>query len=221
MPYQQYNFTLSIKATKIKKGYAVYKIICLSNNKVYIGSTKNGRGRFNDHKYTLSKGIFHSKFIQEDYILYGIENFAYQIIECCNTINIENQYNRENYYIDLYNSLNPLFGYNIATNKPNGGLNLPESTRNKQRKLALERKVSNETRLKIKEANAGRKPARHSIEAAIKAKSKQHTYISPTGEIVEVFNISKFCRENNLIQSSMSQVSTGKRNHHKNWRSYK
>jgi group I intron endonuclease len=33
-------------------------------------------------------------------------------------------------------------------------------------------------------------------------------------------NLSKFCRENNLDQSSMSSVVRGKRYHHKNWRLY-
>lgn len=42
--------------------------------------------------------------------------------------------------------------------------------------------------------------------------------ISPTGELVEFFNMSQFCRENNLSVSAVNLVITGVRPHHKNWR---
>lgn len=41
---------------------------------------------------------------------------------------------------------------------------------------------------------------------------------SPSGEVITVFNISKFCRENGLSDGNINQVLSGKRNQHKEWR---
>lgn len=44
-------------------------------------------------------------------------------------------------------------------------------------------------------------------------------FISPTGEEVEVKdNLTKFCREQGLLQPKMHEVSKGRRYHHKGWR---
>lgn len=40
---------------------------------------------------------------------------------------------------------------------------------------------------------------------------------SPDGILTKVENLSKFCRDNNLSQGSMSMVLVGKRNHHHGW----
>mgnify|MGYP000507133486 CR=1 FL=1 len=45
-----------------------------------------------------------------------------------------------------------------------------------------------------------------------------YTFISPEGIPVEVFNLSKFCRDNGLHVGQMSQVANGKRKSHKKWR---
>lgn len=49
--------------------------------------------------------------------------------------------------------------------------------------------------------------------------SSAHVYgfLSPDGVEHRFFNLCKFCRENNLAQSAMHHVSTGKRPHHKGW----
>ena len=46
-------------------------------------------------------------------------------------------------------------------------------------------------------------------------------FCNPDGEQVEVYNISKFARENGLTHSALSNVKNGKRNHHKGWTLWK
>jgi hypothetical protein len=41
---------------------------------------------------------------------------------------------------------------------------------------------------------------------------------SPSGEITEILNMAKFCRDNNLYDTNMHKVLSGKREHHKGWR---
>jgi hypothetical protein len=49
------------------------------------------------------------------------------------------------------------------------------------------------------------------------SQAKHYCFIPPYGEKVEVFNLNKFCKENNLSTSHMAQVAQGNRSHHKGW----
>ena len=50
--------------------------------------------------------------------------------------------------------------------------------------------------------------------------AKKCIFISPGGEIISVFNIAKFCRNNNLIGSCMCRLANGSLLSHKGWRRY-
>lgn len=50
------------------------------------------------------------------------------------------------------------------------------------------------------------------------SKAKSYKFISPNGDIVEFFNMSKFCRENSLCHSNMIAVANGKQNSCMGWR---
>ena len=54
-----------------------------------------------------------------------------------------------------------------------------------------------------------------------KAQAKTYLFKSPEGLKVEVYNVSKFSRENNLNDGHMCAVSLGKRQSHKGWRKWK
>jgi hypothetical protein len=43
--------------------------------------------------------------------------------------------------------------------------------------------------------------------------------ISPAGEIVEVYRVNSFCRDNGLDNGCLYKVHGGERRHHKGWRS--
>lgn len=57
-------------------------------------------------------------------------------------------------------------------------------------------------------------PAANTIEA----KAKSYRFLNPRGEIVEVHNLSAFCRKNKLTDSNMCKVHSGKAMHHKQWK---
>lgn len=59
-------------------------------------------------------------------------------------------------------------------------------------------------------------PSEHNV----KSKAGHFTFISPSGEVVEVYNLRQFCRDNNLINGSMSKVNTGKQKNHKGWKKW-
>ena len=96
----------------------IYKATNIINNKVYIGQTiKELKIRKAQHERSFNYG--------RDYLFprairkYGKDNFKWEIIHRANSIDELND--MEAYYIEKYDSTNPLKGYNIKF----GGKNKP------------------------------------------------------------------------------------------------
>lgn len=91
----------------------IYKIICTSNNKFYIGSSVDISRRFKDHTRALNENRHTNKYLQEAWNKYGKENFEFEIIE---NIDIIDQLPlREKLYIDDTNCCNRKIGFNISS----------------------------------------------------------------------------------------------------------
>ena len=85
----------------------IYKITNTSNGKIYIGQTRDIRSRSSDYRngHTKINPLGMYRHLKEE----GTENFKMEIIEKCEP---EKLTERENYYIDFYDTLNPEKGYN-------------------------------------------------------------------------------------------------------------
>lgn len=77
------------------------------------------------------------------------------------------------------------------------------------------RVVSEETKRKQSEAQKGRPQT----ERHILLVSKKYNLINPEGETIEIINMAKFARENNLNPDKMRQVSYGLLAEYKGWKS--
>lgn len=55
-------------------------------------------------------------------------------------------------------------------------------------------------------------------ENAIKANAIGFRIINPSGELIEVYNLNKFCRDNELHPSCVSKLINGKQMEHKGWK---
>ena len=89
----------------------VYKITNKINNKIYIGiTTRTLNERWNEHKNRILERTSH---LYSALRVYGIENFTIESIDE-NAQTKEELYELEKYYIKLYNSNNPDFGYNAT-----------------------------------------------------------------------------------------------------------
>lgn len=109
----------------------IYEIENIITKRKYIGQTIDWKSRKRHHFRDLNAGIHKNDFLQEEFNKYGKENFVFRIIEECL---FEFGDERETYYIEYYNSRNPLCGYNIR----DGGLNnkQPEYSKSKISKSA-------------------------------------------------------------------------------------
>lgn len=141
----------------------IYAIRCLENNKLYIGSSVNIQRRINTHRAKLNKKIHSNPHLQSAYNTYGKDKFVFFVVETCSK---ECLIKNEIWWMDMYNTLDTNYGYNItkADDAPMSG-----------------RKHTEEAKRKIKESSTGRK---HTEEA----KKKDERYKGRTRE-------SCFCRQ--------------------------
>ena len=75
----------------------IYRITCLQENKVYIGSSNNIKRRWADHKKELKGNRHRNEFLQLDWDCYGDESFIFEILEETDDI-----IRREQYWLDQY-----------------------------------------------------------------------------------------------------------------------
>ena len=88
----------------------IYKIQNLTNNKVYVGSSKSLKRRQYQHFFQLKNNKHGNAYLQYSYNKYGKESFVFYILEECTE---EELIDRESYWIEYYNSANPISGYNL------------------------------------------------------------------------------------------------------------
>lgn len=86
----------------------IYVIRCKSTGKVYVGSSKNIKLRWRQHRQQLKAGTHHSIKLQRAWDKYGEDAFEFEIVEEV-VDGLLTVY--EQVYINQYNS--PVDGYNI------------------------------------------------------------------------------------------------------------
>lgn len=89
----------------------VYAIVCTANHKLYVGSSKDVKGRWTAHRRNLNSNSHENSYLQHSWNKYGEQNFVFSLIEECSP---GAQIQREQHYLDLYQSYNRDKGFNIA-----------------------------------------------------------------------------------------------------------
>ena len=89
----------------------IYKITNLINNKIYIGQTNDPADRWSKHKSSAKRNL-KSQLITKAISKYGANNFIFEVIATCNSL--ENVNYLEVEVIKQYNSRDPSVGYNVA-----------------------------------------------------------------------------------------------------------
>jgi group I intron endonuclease len=199
----------------------IYWIRNKTNNKIYVGSSTDTRLRFNNHRSSLRRNIHVNPHLQRAWNMYGEDSFEIKLILPCNP---ELILFYEQQFLDQWK---PEYNINVLAHKPNPrqytqeerdkvsrehkGKIVSEETREKFRQRQLGKKFSEETKKKMGEKHRGNnRSAKH-----------YNGIIDPNGKIYNnIFNLSKFCREQNLEVRNLSAVIHGKIKTHRGW-SYK
>lgn len=123
-----------IKEIKEKSG--IYLILCTSNMKGYIGSSCNLHSRLNNHILTFINKTHKNKYLQRAWNKYGEKGFEFFIVEYCNRNDLQE---REQFYINLYNTNYKFNGYNLScVKRRNEGYRHTGNTRKKLSKASKE-----------------------------------------------------------------------------------
>ena len=93
-------------------GCGIYKIENLADKKVYIGSSLNLSDREYKHFWMLKRGVHDNQHLQNSYDKFGSDSFKFNILEECDELFL---IDRENHYINQYQSNSQRFGYNMAS----------------------------------------------------------------------------------------------------------
>lgn len=127
----------------------IYMIRNKSNGKIWIGQAKNTKIRWRVHKRDFKRNK-NSPHLQNAWNEYGEDAFEFVVLEQCECKK-EVLCEREQYWLDFYQSYDHELGYNIA--KIAGsclGVKRSEETKEKIRQLHLGRKASQETKEKLR-----------------------------------------------------------------------
>lgn len=165
----------------------IYLIRNLINNKVYVGSAKNIRTRINIHKHYLINNNHHSKKLQNSFNKYGTNSFIISILET--VYNSNDLLKREQYWLNFYLSYKDKYGYNILSIAGNSSGN----------------KCKEETKIKIGNANRGRKIPFTNEHLKNLAKNRYHRKIKVIFDTYEkIFpNIDDLVNELNISKTSV------------------
>jgi group I intron endonuclease len=146
----------------------IYKITCIENNKIYIGSSRHIQKRIKNHFNKLKAGKHINPHIQSTYNLYGYEKFKWEILEECL---IDELLNREQYWIDLTQCFDRNIGFNNCKKADRPlGYKHTESARKKMSESKKNKKLTDDHINKIAIANKGKKRTAEQKEKMSQAK---------------------------------------------------
>jgi len=147
----------------------IYKIKCLKNEKIYVGSSFDIIKRINNHFKKLKNKNHINRHLQASYDLYGKDNFTWEILERCD---VEFLLDREQFWMDQTKCYDRTIGFNncIKSDRPLGYKHTEDAKR-KMSKLKLGRKLSQEQIDKISKSNTGRKMDEESKRKMSESKS--------------------------------------------------
>ena len=117
----------------IKSG--IYYIENTITNKKYIGQSSKIYTRWNQHKNKLNNNKHPNIYLQASWNRHGENAFTFCILEYCN---VEELDERENYWIDFYNTLDRTKGYNLKSGGQNGGSKYSLESRKKMSESQIE-----------------------------------------------------------------------------------
>lgn len=218
----------------------IYKIINKIDGKYYVGSSNNIEMRWLDHKIKLRKNKHANIYLQRSWNKYGEGGFEFVIVE---QVPLDNLLITEQKYLDTtknkrggcYNismdaqkpemnddtrkkiSLS-LMGKYKGVESPHFGTHHTEKTKQKMSIIKKGKPSPNKGKSMSIEQKEKIKNSLLKIRVGLDNKKlKKWVFVSPKNEIVNIFNLRKFCRENNLIISHIRLVLNGVRKSHKGW----
>ncbi|MDQ2996402.1 MAG: GIY-YIG nuclease family protein [Chloroflexota bacterium] len=217
----------------------VYQILCVPTGKIYIGSTSDLCTRWREHRWTLNRGTHHSQYLQRAWDKYGETAFIFSVLEL---VLPESLLQAEQQWINKTRCYERNRGFNICSAAGSVlGIKRSDVTRQKMSdalgqlhvgfvdpggnlvvidnmmRFCREQGLNPELMYRLADQNGRHRSYRGwTFTGNINQQERRYEgFLSPTGEYTTIINLTKFCREHNLIQSHMWKLYQGKRVSHK------
>lgn len=218
----------------------IYKIKCIINNRVYVGSSSDILNRWTDHRSRLRANNHANLRLQNSWNKHKEKNFILDIIEVCNE---DKLVEREQYWIDTLDACG--FGYNIVESvirrfpdhqkeyiitRPNGKEEIIKNLNKFCKTNDLNSGAMSQVTLGNVNQHRGYKcryigQTKENWEKSKKRHWKsgggwrgQWMVIHPNGKKEIIDSLTSFCESHNLSQGNMVEVANGKRSQHKNYK---
>jgi group I intron endonuclease len=208
----------------------IYLITNRVNGKQYVGQTVGSvQARFKKHLWP-STSTFTNMPIAGAVKKYGRENFTVGVL--CECASQEEMDRMERHYAVTLQTFVPN-GYNLRAGNGRGTMSaelkrrIGDGRRGKlaspetRRRLSLAHighTWSDATREKQSALRRGIPASPACYEAASRSNARTHTLVSPSGELVTITNMRKFCAKNAMSAPKMCEVVRGHRAQYKGWR---
>ena len=135
-----------------KNNLTIYAIKNKTTGKIYIGRTRpEPEKRFTEHITALRCKRHSSKEMQVDFEKYGLKDFEFYVLE--SNLKYDDR-EKEQYYMDLYNTQDKKYGYNSKYKKPKiaDGIKIiydfPENKSERKEKVMKKLKMRQDTKFK-------------------------------------------------------------------------
>lgn len=109
----------------------IYAIKNKTTQKLYIGQSIDIYHRWNKHVSELNNGHHHNDYLQKAWNKYGEKDFECIVLEYCDQNLLDE---KEQYYINLYDTTNRDVGYNLKQGGQFGGSTFTEEAKQKMSK---------------------------------------------------------------------------------------
>lgn len=175
----------------------IYQIRNLINSKVYIGSTKDIKYRWSEHRSNMRRNKHNNPHLQSAFNKYGEENFVFEILLICEPFELD-RYEDE---VEKYNRPNC---YNIREiTKSNLGFHQSEDTKKKIGNSVRGRVHSKDSIERMREVHRGKQYSKESK----KKMSETHKRILTLEEKKRLnkFNIEKVVSDETRKKMSIAQ----------------
>ena len=197
-----------VKAENNKKS-GVYFIRNIKNRRFYIGSTNNLRNRFWGHRSSLRSNKHANQFLQNDWNKCGPTSFIFEEYEIAKDSNDALTVEQE--LLDrFFDERKQCYNITSQTEKITGCYD-KALQRQRQSEAAKARWVRDRGKIlqqrKTKEYRA----------ALSESKSKEYTFVNPSGVITPIKNLKKFCKENGLRTNGFYAILNRKRLVYRGW----
>lgn len=214
----------------------IYRIVNKVNSKYYVGSSINTARRRKEHFTALRENEHVNDYLQNAWNKHGESSFVFEVVSILpSSTTLPQLLSEEQKWLNIAETDPLSYNLTFVAGCPTSNLSYyskqkrSKALRNVPRtpewiakisKSHLGIRPSKQSRLRMRRAHLGKKQTLKHAQNAAATRRKHWAFLAPDGQLTNIYDLKRFCRENDLHSGAMYWVAQGKRTQHKGWRRY-